>query len=165
MNQKIVANRFGLILMLLSLFASTAALAVTQPVLVTNSSAQPVPVIAQAPQYYQAMQSVNCSNMTNVSFAFNTGGKKLLVRSVNVYGYSTTATDTFGMEIYPDDASTSYLFLPMQATGGYSAGFYPWVTNQQVQAVANQAVSGTIRRSSSSGFCAAIITISGELIN
>jgi hypothetical protein len=44
--KRIIANRFGLIaLMSLSLFASTAAHAVSQPVIVTNTTAQPVPVV------------------------------------------------------------------------------------------------------------------------
>src|SRR5262249_31326413 len=46
MTKRIFANRFGLIaLMSVSLFASTAALAATQPVLVTTPTAQPVPVV------------------------------------------------------------------------------------------------------------------------
>ena len=46
MNKRIIANRFGLIaLMSLSLFASTAAHAISQPVIVTNTTAQPVPVV------------------------------------------------------------------------------------------------------------------------
>lgn len=50
MNKRIIANRFGLIaLTCLSLFASTAAFAgnppAAQAVLVTNSTAQPVPMV------------------------------------------------------------------------------------------------------------------------
>jgi hypothetical protein len=173
MNKKIFANRFGLTiaLVVLSLIASTTAFAAAgqgpQQVVVTNTSANPVPVTMQKTQFYQATQKVICNDVDHVDFTFSVpSGKTLLVHNLNVFGGSYNATDTFGVYIYPDDGSTSLLGFSMQPVGGYFSWFDTWAVNQQVQMSATQTVQGRIGRGSNNYVpaCNFSVTISGELM-
>jgi hypothetical protein len=163
------ANRFGLVALALSLFASTAFAGNapgSTPVVVTNTTGQPVPVTVQNTQLYQATQTVDCTNAINIAFNFNVPtGKTLIVHNLNVFAGSH-AQDTFGFYIYADLASANFLGFAMQPVGG-SFGSYTsaWSLNQQVQISAIQYVQGFVSRNSMSwgSGCSANVTISGEL--
>jgi hypothetical protein len=167
MAKKILANRFGLIALILSLFASTAAFAGagTQQVVVTNTTANPVPVAVQKAQLYQATQDVSCSNNDHAEFTFSVpSGKTLIIHNFNVFGGSYNGTDTFGVDMYSDNY-TSFLGFSMQAVGGYFSWATTWATNQQIQMSATQTVGGRIGRTSNNyaPACEFFVTISGEL--
>jgi len=173
MTKRIFATRFGLVALLsVSLFASTAAFAGNAPsaasVVVTNTAANPVPVAVQKTQYYQATQSVSCTNNDHVDFTFSVpSGKTLLVHNFNVFGGSFNPTDTFGADIYPDNGSTSFLGFSMQPVLGYwGFGSSVWSLNQQIQMSATQTVQGRIARGSNNyaPACNFFVTISGELM-
>jgi hypothetical protein len=171
-KRSILVNRFGLIVLLsLGLFTSAAFAGNnpgSTPVVVTNTAATPVPVTVQKTELYQASQTVNCTNRPQAPFAFSVpGGKTLVVRHVNVFAGSLNATDTFGVAMFPDDASTSYLALPFQQMGGQIGGYLvTWAANQQVQISATQVFQGIVSRQSTNNApsCSVVVTISGELI-
>lgn len=116
MNKKIIANRFGLVvLMSLSLFASTSAFAAAaqgpQQVVVTNSAAQPVPMsglvyVQNSPaqpipvtmadkQLYQLSKTANFQAAT-LSFNFTVpSGKKFVVQNINLSASTTDPACTF----------------------------------------------------------------------
>ena len=172
MNKIIFANRFGLIaLMSVSLFASTAfagnAPGAT-PVVVTNTAANPVSVVVQKTQFYQATQTLYCTGVTQVSYTFDVpSGKILVVRSVNVEAGSHGTGETFGVEMKADDGSTSHLAFGMQPFGG-GVGFWAsnWALNQPIQMVATQAADILVYRNAPDYAygCSATVTISGELL-
>ena len=162
---------FGLTVVALSLFASTAFAANnpgpgTTPVVVTNTPAQPVPVVVQKTTLFQATQTFNCASF-NTLYTFNVpAGKTLTVRNVNVLAGSYTPGDTFGFTMYGDDGSSSFLAFGMQPVGGrFNSWANTWFLNQQVQFTAQQVVSGAISRDSQNfaPSCSGNITISGEL--
>ena len=168
MTKRIFANRFGLIvLMLLSLFASTAfAAGGTSQVVVTNTAANPVPVAVQKTQLYQATQQVSCTNNDHADFTFSVpSGKTLLLHNFNVFGGSYNATDTFGAYMYADNY-TSFLGFSMQPVGGYFSWADTWALNQQIQMSATQTVQGRLGRTSNNyaPACEFFVTISGELL-
>src|SRR5690348_5623299 len=86
------ANRFGLVasFFVVSLFPTTSAWAQktaaasgTQPVVVTNTAAQPVPVTVPKTQFYQATQTLPCIGESQIPYTFSVpSGKTLIVRSV-----------------------------------------------------------------------------------
>ena len=169
MTKRVFANRFGLTALTLSLFTSTAfAGNAPTPVVITNTAATPVPVTVQKTQYYQASQSLNCTNNDHVDFVFNVpSGKTLLVHNFNAFGGSFNSTDTFGADLYPDNGSTSFLGFSMQPVGGYwGLGPSVWSLNQQIQMSATQTVQGRIARGSNNYApgCSFSVTISGELM-
>ena len=185
MDKKILANRFGLAIsfVFLSLFPSTAAWAQKtaistasaqgpQQVIVANSTAQPVPMVGlvtvQHPQYYQGTQTLTCTNgCDHVDFVFNVpSGKTLLIRNINVSAGTNDLTDTFGVEMWSDNGSTSILHFALQPVGGWWGTPANWATNQQVQTLATQAVHVKVRRWTSGPLSSEIVgTVSGELID
>ena len=172
MTKRIIANRFGLVALILSLFASTAAFAGgTQsptPVVVTNTGANPVPVTVPQTQFYQATQTLNCTGAPGTAFTFDVpSGKTLIVRSVNVLAGSHALGDTFGAYVDPDDGSTSFLAFAMQPVGGsYGSFSSTWASNQPVQMLATQYVHAIVSRNTTAWntACSATVTISGELM-
>lgn len=178
MDKKVFVKNLGLAVyfVFLSLFptasawaqksaATTAAAQGPQQVVVTNTTASPVPVAVQT-QFYQATQQADCTQTDHADFVFNVpSGKTLLVRHFNVFGGSYNATDNFGVYIYADSFA-SFLGFSMQPVGGYFSWSDTWATNQVVQMSATQTVKGRIGRGSNNyaPACSFSVTISGELI-
>jgi hypothetical protein len=174
------ANRLGLVasFFLMSLFPTTSAWAQKttgtaaaqgpQQVIVTNTAGQPVPVAVQGAQYFQATQSLGCAGCLHLDFTFNVpSGKKLLIRSVNVYGGSYNNLDDFGAVLYADDGSTGWLMFGMPPVGGgFSSFAVAGGTNQSVQLLVTNTAHASVRRGNG-GITAfsATMTISGELVD
>jgi|KBSMisStaDraftv2_1062788.scaffolds.fasta_scaffold62382_1 hypothetical protein len=196
MTKRIPANRFGLAVLTLALFASTAfagaangAVAAQGPqqVVVSNTGANPVPtavqgtvsvqgivslnpnaqampVTVQTPQYYQTMQTVDCSAKSHATFTFNVpSGKTFLIRDINVFMGSFDPSDTFGIFLYTD--SSSGIFAgPLQPIGAQLGYGVNWGVSQPVQLSATKTVTGTVSRPTAVTACVAYITLSGELL-
>ena len=149
MTKKTFATYFGLVVLAMSLFASTA--------------------FAANPHLYQATQSINCTNSAFTPFTFNVpSGKTLVVTSVNVFVGSYTVGDTFGVTMYADDGSTSFLGFGLQSVGGrFNSWDSTWTLNQQIQLSAVHVVKGSVSRDSQDYVpaCYGTVTISGELDN
>ncbi len=169
----------------------TAAASGTQQVVVTNTSAQavpttvqgavtvqgtvniapgaqPVPVTVQSNQYFQATQTLGCAGCVHLDFTFNVpSGKKLLIRSVNIYGGSYNSLDDFGAYLYPDNGAASWLFFGMPTVGGgFSSYAVAGGTNQSVQMLVTDTVHGSVRRGNGGPTAfGATMTISGELVD
>jgi opacity protein-like surface antigen len=92
MTKRIFANRFGLVALMLSLFASTAAFATSQPVIVTNTTGQPVPVVgltkdsdAPARKPFQWGSGLDTNAHTNQFFKVTTvpANQRLVIEQVS----------------------------------------------------------------------------------
>jgi hypothetical protein len=129
-------------------------------VYVQNSAAQPIPVQDQGKQYFQATQVGNCSNTGGIIWNFNVpSGKTLVLQHVNVWAISDPG-QTFGVQAYADDLS--FWYLPTQPLGGFSQN--SWTTDQHVQILANQHLKVTVQKGIAGGTCGVNLSISGELI-
>ena len=167
MDRKIL-QRFGLAIAVLALSLPITVLAQTKPagttaqqVIVTNTSAQPVPVQPNAKEFFQASDSTGCQSTDVVHFTFNIpAGKKLILQQVNLLANTTNIGQTFGAGILAD--SLNYWSIPMQQFGG---GTQDWVADRQVQIIATQTVRVDVRRSAIvTGQCAVGVQLGGELV-
>lgn len=129
-----------------------------------NPNAQAMPVIVQAPQYYQLTQSVDCSAKSHATFTFNVpSGKTFLIRDINVFMGSFDPADTFGIFLYTD-SSTGIFAGPLQPIGAQFGYGVNWGVSQPVQLSATKTVAGTVSRPTAVTACGAYITLSGELL-
>jgi hypothetical protein len=185
MHKPLLADRFGLAIsfVFLSLFPSTSAWAQKtamtaaaaqgpQQVIVSNTTAQPVPMVGlvtvQHPVYFQATQNQVCTNgCDHVDFVFNVpSGKTLLIRNVNVSAGTNDLQDTFGVEMWGDTYSSAVFHFGFQPVGGWWGTPGNWATNQQIQLTATQAVHVKVRRWAGSQLSSEIIcTVAGEVID
>ena len=122
MNKRIFANRFGLIA-LMSLFASTAAYAgnpAATPVIVTNTTAQPVPVVgiikdsdAAARKPFQSHKyfSVPAGSSGSVLLATVPANQRIVLEEVS--GYCSNVSGIANVQSYTNQNGTQAIqFLP-----------------------------------------------------
>ena len=136
-----------------------------QQVVVTNTTAQPVPVSTPNKDYYQARQAFTCTTGNNPFFIPLTfvipDNKKLILRYVSVFADSNGGpTQNYSAQIVGHNYAAEF-WLPMTLLPGTPN---PYFAGTQSLLMITDEVDVHVARSPFSQSCAGSVTISGELI-